>query len=155
MNESPEKPKTGVIIVDHGSRRQESNAMLLEVVELFRRGTDWPIVEPAHMELAEPSIATAFDRCVERGSEAVVVHPFFLLPGKHWKVDIPELTRQAAAHHPGVRFLVTAPLGTHELMARIMNDRITHCLAVAAGQADPCALCDETSRCRFLQASAD
>ena len=26
----------------------------------------YPIVEPAHMELAEPSIGTAFDRCVAR-----------------------------------------------------------------------------------------
>ena len=38
-----------------------------------------PIVEPAHMELAEPSIATAFARCVERGATTVVVFPYFLL----------------------------------------------------------------------------
>ena len=43
----------GVILVDHGSRREESNAMLLEVVRDFALATGMPIVEPAHMDLAE------------------------------------------------------------------------------------------------------
>ncbi|WJX78215.1 sirohydrochlorin ferrochelatase [Trifolium repens] len=39
----------GVIIVDHGSRRKESNLMLNEFVEMFRQKTGYQIVEPAHM----------------------------------------------------------------------------------------------------------
>lgn len=50
---------TGIVIVDHGSRRKASNDMLLDFVELFRRSTDHAVVEPAHMELAEPSIQQA------------------------------------------------------------------------------------------------
>ncbi len=151
-----EQQKTGIIIVDHGSRREESNAMLLDVVAMFKEHTDWPIVEPAHMELAEPSIAAAFDRCVERGASFIVVHPFFLLPGKHWKSDIPELARAAAAKHAGIRFLVTAPLGTHALMAQIMNDRIAHCIAAAKGAADPCYVCGDMGQCQFEEpATAD
>ena len=46
----------GIIIVDHGSRRDESNRMLERVAELFaqRFGGRYAVVEPAHMELAEP-----------------------------------------------------------------------------------------------------
>jgi hypothetical protein len=33
--------------------------MLLEFCELYRTTTDWRIVEPAHMEIAEPSIQQA------------------------------------------------------------------------------------------------
>src|SRR5687767_6292475 len=90
--------RTGIIIVDHGSRRDESNRMLEEIAGLFARrfGELYEIVEPAHMELAEPSIATAYARCVERGAERVVVCPFFLGPGKHWQFDIPRLTADAA-----------------------------------------------------------
>ena len=53
--------KSGIVIVDHGSRRDESNAMLEEVARLFgeRFRERFEIVEPAHMELAEPSIAAA------------------------------------------------------------------------------------------------
>lgn len=142
----------GIIIVDHGSRRAESNDLLLDVVKLFERLSDWSIVEPAHMELASPSIAEAFDRCVERGANLVVVHPYFLLPGRHWKQDIPQLTAEAAARHPEVRFIVTAPLGLHDLMVRIMNERITHCLACARGQAASCDVCGDGEGCRFREA---
>ena len=81
----------GIILVDHGSRRAESNDMLLDVVRNFAESSGLSIVEPAHMELAEPSIATAFARCVKRGATTVLVFPYFLLPGRHWNEDIPRL----------------------------------------------------------------
>ena len=94
--------QTGIIIVDHGSRRDESNQMLEEVARLFavRFREKYAIIEPAHMEIAEPSIASAYARCVQRGAERVVVCPFFLGPGKHWTQDIPHLTAEAAAQFP-------------------------------------------------------
>ena len=39
----------GVIIVDHGSRRQESNCMIDAFVDMYKKKTGHPIVEPAHM----------------------------------------------------------------------------------------------------------
>ena len=63
--------------------------MLLKVVAQFAERLPRAIIEPAHMELAEPSIATAFGRCVRRGARRVVIHPYFLLPGRHWSQDIP------------------------------------------------------------------
>ncbi|XP_060198324.1 sirohydrochlorin ferrochelatase, chloroplastic-like isoform X2 [Lycium barbarum] len=78
----------GVIIVDHGSRRKESNLMLNEFVAMFRERTKYPIVEPAHMELAEPSIRDAFSLCVQQGARRVIVSPFFLSPGRHWNQDV-------------------------------------------------------------------
>jgi sirohydrochlorin ferrochelatase len=143
----------GVIVVDHGSRREESNAMLLDVVVDFARASGLSVVEPAHMELAEPSIATAFDRCVARGTTTVVVFPYFLLPGRHWNEDIPRLAAAAAQNHPGVRYLVTAPFGLHPLMAEVIGQRIAHCLSHSAGKADACELCAGTDRCQLREAS--
>lgn len=137
----------GIIIVDHGSRRAESNDLLLEVVRQFAQASHYRIVEPAHMELAEPTIATAFDRCVARGARAVVVMPYFLLPGKHWDVDIPRLTAQAAGRHPGVKHLVTAPLGLHPMIQQVIEARLDHCLAHAGGTAPECSVCAGSGRC--------
>ena len=53
------------------------------------------IVEPAHMELAEPSLETAFDACVAAGATTVVIAPYFLGPGQHWDRDIPALAAAA------------------------------------------------------------
>ncbi|XP_021299186.1 sirohydrochlorin ferrochelatase, chloroplastic isoform X2 [Herrania umbratica] len=104
--------KDGVIIVDHGSRRRESNLMLNEFVAMFRDKTGYLLVEPAHM-------------------------------------DIPSLTADAAKEHPGVSYMVTAPLGLHELLVDVVNDRIKHCLSHVAGDADECAACAGTSKCKL------
>jgi sirohydrochlorin ferrochelatase len=141
--------KLGVILVDHGSRREESNRLLLDVVRQFAESSGYEIVEPAHMELAEPSIAAAFARCVERGATTVVVFPYFLLPGRHWHEDIPRLAAEAAARHPSVRYLVTAPFGLHPLMSAVIQDRIDHCLAHAGGDAAACDACDASEHCQF------
>lgn len=138
----------GIMIVDHGSRRAASNDALLEVVAKFREAMPYRLVEPAHMELAEPSIQQAFDKLVADGAKVVVVHPYFLLPGRHWAEDIPRLAAEAGQKHDGVRHLVTAPLGIHALMAQIMNDRIQHCMLHVGGAAESCDLCDENGRCR-------
>jgi sirohydrochlorin ferrochelatase len=120
----------GIIIVDHGSRRAESNQMLEEVAALFARkfADRFSIVEPAHMEIAEPSIATAFAKCVSRGAKRVVVCPFFLGPGKHWTQDIPALTKAAAEKFPAVDFHVAPTLGIDDLILDLLEKRAMHCV---------------------------
>ena len=128
MARSDTPKKIGVIVVDHGSRRAESNQLLLEVTELFGQSTDHEIVEPAHMELAEPTIEMAFARCVARGAELIIVFPYFLGPGRHWHEDIPRLTADAARKHTDVPFRVASPIGNHRLIPEIISDRIRECL---------------------------
>lgn len=72
--------KKGIVIVDHGSKKIESNKMLEEVTSLFhdKFKDKYDIVEPAHMELAEPSIETAYRNCVNKGADFIVICPFFL-----------------------------------------------------------------------------
>ena len=137
--------KNGIIIVDHGSRRDESNQMLEEIASLFakRFAGKYEIVEPAHMEIAEPSIATAYDRCVKRGATRVVVCPFFLGPGKHWTQDIPRLTAEAAAQHPNTRYHVTHPLGVDDLILDLLEKRVRFCVE----HEFVCESCRGTIRC--------
>jgi sirohydrochlorin ferrochelatase len=142
----------GIIIVDHGSRRAESNEMLHRFVDDFRVTSPYPIVEPAHMELASPSIGDAFDACVGRGAEEIVVAPYFLSPGRHFRQDIPALATEAAQRHPGVSFLVTAPIGLHPLMQAIIADRISTCSSHATGVGPSCSMCEGTNTCRFRTA---
>jgi sirohydrochlorin ferrochelatase len=140
----------GIIIVDHGSRRAESNAMLERVAQLFgeRFSEQYSIVEPAHMELAEPSIASAYARCVERGAERIVVAPFFLGPGKHWTQDIPSLTAAAAKQYPQTRYHVTQTLGIDDLILELMEKRVRWCVENEYA----CDSCRGTSRCDKAEA---
>lgn len=138
---------TGIIIVDHGSRKAASNDMLLQVVANFEASADYSIVEPAHMELAQPDIQTAFRNCVERGADRVIVFPYFLSPGRHWSEDIPALVEAAAKPFPDVEWLVTAPFGLHVGMSAIINDRIQQCLGIAHGATAQCDVCDDIKQC--------
>lgn len=119
----------GIIIVDHGSKRAAANDMLFEVARMFQQETGATIVEAAHMELAEPSIADAFATCVARGAKSIVIHPYFLSPGRHSTSDIPELCAEAAAAFPEVPYRVTDCLGLDTRMAAIMYDRVLGALA--------------------------
>lgn len=150
MSEAHPQEPVGLIVVDHGSRRTESNEMLEVMAGMVAEVVPYPIVEAAHMELAEPSIATAFDACVARGARTVVVSPYFLLPGRHWRQDIPALVEQAAARHPGVDYLVAAPFGLHPLMAQVVSARAAHCLAHVRGEAGECEVCAGTGTCRMF-----
>jgi len=127
-----DREKTAVILVDHGSTVDESNRLLIDIVAAYRKHSGWKIVEPAHMELAEPTIATAYRLCVQQGAEFVVVMPYFLGPGRHSSQDIPRLAAEACQAFPGVKHLVTAPLGLDELLLRVMDERIAEALASVA-----------------------
>ena len=139
----------GIVIVDHGSRRAEANRRHEEFVAGWREARHLDNVEAAHMELAEPSIATAVDACVAKGATTVVIAPYFLWPGNHWDRDIPALAAEACGRHPGVDHLVAAPLGPHPLLGDIVEQRIEHCLAHVAGRAPECDVCAGTGRCRM------
>ena len=113
-----------ILLVDHGSVRNEANEMLVDMAQLVQRmtGSD-VIVRYAHMELAEPTIAEGFANCVEAGANEVIVFPYMLSPGRHSTTDIPRMVNEAAANHPGVTFSVTPPFGIEEKLGEIILAR--------------------------------
>ena len=62
------------------------------------------------MELAEPSIAQAIDKCVSAGAQSIVIAPYFLSRGRHVQEDIPALVDAAQHQHPGIRCVVAGQL---------------------------------------------
>jgi len=117
--------KKALIIVDHGSTVEEANEMLAEIAGLIKSNEkcDFDIVKYCHMELAEPTIAEAFDACAAEGASHIVIHPYFLAPGKHSTQDIPRMAAEAAGRHKGVSYYVTEPLGVHENIVEVILER--------------------------------
>ena len=119
-------PNTAIIIVDHGSKLAESNNTLEDIVDQFHSQSQYNIVEPAHMDLASPTIADAFNRCAHQNATHVIVFPFFLLPGRHVSEDIPRLVNHAAQSHPDITYLITEPIAPHALVNQIIQSRISN-----------------------------
>jgi sirohydrochlorin ferrochelatase len=116
--------KRALLIVDHGSRHRESNDLLKKIAEMMQDRFGLSIVHYAHMELGRPTIQQGFDACVADGAEEVIVHPYFLGPGRHVTTDIPGLVKQAADRHPGIAFRITEPLGIHTKIGEVILERI-------------------------------
>lgn len=117
--------KKALIIVDHGSKVKEANELLIDIAELIKNKNDseFEIIAHCHMELAEPTISQAFDECVSEGANHIVIHPYFLAPGRHSTQDIPRMVMDAAAGHPEVSYKVTEPLGIHDNIIEVILER--------------------------------
>lgn len=117
--------KRALILVDHGSTVQEANDLLVKITERIREsgGSGFDIVRHSHMELSEPTVSQAFDECVSLGAEEIVVHPYFLTPGRHSTQDIPRMVEEAASSHSGVAYTVTEPLGVHDKIIEVILER--------------------------------
>ncbi len=115
--------KVALLLVDHGSRFQEANDMLADVATMVKRISGLECVHYAHMELAEPTIEQGFATCVREGATAVVVHPYFLSPGRHSTSDIPRMVTEAAKAFPGIQYCVTEPLGLHTKIGEVVLER--------------------------------
>jgi sirohydrochlorin ferrochelatase len=113
-----------VLLIDHGSRRDEANEMMNCMANLVQAmaGPD-VVVRYAHMELSEPSISAGVQACVEAGATELIVFPYMLSPGKHSTGDIPRMVAEAAARHPDLAVRVTTAFGVHEKLAEVILAR--------------------------------
>ncbi len=117
--------KRAILLIDHGSRRAEANALLEDVADQVRRRAPESIVEIAHLEIAEPDIAEGIDACVKKGATQIVAHPYFLGPGRHTTEDIPAQVERAGAGHPNVRIRISEALGGHAALIDAILDRVS------------------------------
>lgn len=123
-NEISKEDRIGVIIVDHGSKKDEANNMLLKLVEKYKSFSYYSIVEGAHMEIAEPSISVAFKKCVDQGANFVICHPFFLSKGRHVQEDIPTLMKEASSLNNNTKYKITEPLGVQDKILELIDTAI-------------------------------
>lgn len=113
----------GLLLVDHGSRRAESNAQLVDMAARVRVLRPNAVVAAAHMEIAQPDIAAGIALLVAAGVTEIVVLPYFLSDGRHSREDVPALVAAAVAAHPGISARVGAALGPHDVLAQLLLTR--------------------------------
>ena len=77
------------------------------------------------MELASPTLDDAFTKCVKNGAKEITVHPYFLVPGRHSKTDIPNMVNNLIDKFPGIDCKITEPLGLHDKILDVILERST------------------------------
>ncbi|WP_353634235.1 CbiX/SirB N-terminal domain-containing protein [Halobacterium sp. NMX12-1] len=110
-----------VLLVGHGSRREESNEQVRTLAADLEARLGVP-VDAGFLELAEPSIEAAIDALVPAVASISVVH-LSLFAASHVKNDVPAALRQARAEHPDVSFDNGSHLGVHPAIVDLLDDR--------------------------------
>jgi sirohydrochlorin ferrochelatase len=112
---------TALLLIAHGSRQAEANDDLLYVAESLRR-RGWVVAE-SYLELAEPDIDAAAERCIGQGAARVVLLPYFLSAGVHVLRDLAAARDRLAGRWPHVEFRLAEPLGRHPLLIEVVAQR--------------------------------
>lgn len=111
-----------LLLVAHGSRRQQSNDEVRVIAEKLRQhcAEQYSIIHAAFLELAEPLIPDGIKMCIEDGATEVLVLPYFLNSGRHVVEDIPEIVNDTKPHYPDVDIKITPHLGGSDLMMDLL-----------------------------------
>ena len=136
MGTSSQKGDTGVgsgtvcmkalIMIAHGSRREEANAEFIALVERVRTaaGSKYGFVEPCFLELASPSLPEAADQVIGNGATHICVFPYFLNSGNHVLRDIPDIVAQLTSRYPHCTITPLPYFGTIEGIAELISRQL-------------------------------
>jgi sirohydrochlorin ferrochelatase len=114
--------RTAVIVLGHGSRSTDADAAIRTVIDGVMRSGEFAVVEHAFLQYVPPSLQDVLARCVGQNVDRIVIVPFFLQAGAHVTRDIPELVDKARQQYPSVDIIVTGYVGTHPLMAKVVEE---------------------------------
>ena len=111
-----------LLLVAHGSRREESNIEIESLSEKISKfeSKEFDKVMPAFLEFASPSISEAIKDCAEVGATKVTILPYFLSAGVHITRDIPNEITEASKGNPGLEIKVANYFGSRDEIAQIL-----------------------------------
>lgn len=118
-----------LIALAHGSRDPRSAATIAALADRVHAQRPDLRVEPAFLELSEPSFDDVVDRLALEGHTEIVVVPLLLTEAYHATVDVPAAVETALARHDGLRIEVTAVLGIDTVFLRILDERLREVLS--------------------------
>lgn len=111
-----------LIIIAHGSRREESNQEVTRLTDKVREQSDeaFHIIRHAFLELAEPDLLSVIDELNQKNIDDITIMPYFLNSGNHVRQDIPALLEAAEKQYSHCTFKLTAAIGTYEGMPELI-----------------------------------
>lgn len=124
-----------LVLVAHGSRRQASNQEVTNLTEQIARimQPQYPIVCTGFLELAEPLIPDAIQKCIDQGAEQVKIIPYFLSAGRHVEEDIPAEIAKVQTNNPAVTLTLLPHIGGSKAMISLIQDAVLAAKATEPG----------------------
>jgi len=125
--------KTGIILLGHGSRREEANDEIRQLAGMIQEGDKNGCYKVAFLSFASPGLTDAAEELIEEGVNNIIVVPIFLVTGNHIKRDIPSKLLLLKTSYPKVNFIMAKHFGTHPALIEIVQERIQTAAVLAEG----------------------
>ncbi|MDO8519900.1 MAG: CbiX/SirB N-terminal domain-containing protein [Deltaproteobacteria bacterium] len=100
-----------LLIIAHGSPRQEANEEFIQLVQKVRNQVLDTIVQHAFLDCAKPDIPHGIDLLEKNGTKEITILPFFLVHGQHTAQDIPRIVNDKKKAYPDLNFKILEPIG--------------------------------------------
>ncbi len=117
-----------IVLVGRGSTDPDANSDLYKIARLLSDRRGLPLVEPAFVSLAPPSIPDALGRLQRLGATRIAVVPYFLFSG----VLSDRIAAQAAdwaANHPHITVACAGAMGPDPRLASLIVDRYAEAIS--------------------------
>jgi sirohydrochlorin cobaltochelatase len=124
--------KKGIVIIGHGSRKDEPNEALKQLVSDYQKQHQDLPINYGFIELAEPHMSIALDEMAKISKEIIAL-PMQLFHGNHIKVDIPKALANTRKKYADRIFKVADSLGTHPQIIDLAYTRTTETAVYASG----------------------
>jgi sirohydrochlorin cobaltochelatase len=111
------------LLVGHGTREEESRALLEKLVLLARAENPAARITPCFIGLGEPSFEEILEGLPFKNPASVWIAPYFLFPG-NFVEEIKLKLSNFQAGNPALKLFCSAPLGSHEFLFQILDARL-------------------------------
>jgi len=112
----------GVILLGHGSRREEANEEIHRMAGIIQEIDKSRFYEVAFLSIGHPRLKDAVEALIKKGCAKIIIMPMFLVTGSHINKDIPEEVLLQKAVHPNIEFILTKHFGSHPGIINIIQE---------------------------------
>ena len=115
-----------LVMVAHGSRRDEANAEFIALVHNVKvaAASQYDFLEYCFLEIASPSLTEAVEHVIAKGAKTISVFPYFLNSGNHVLKGIPETVDRLINQYPDCTITLLPYFGTCEGIAELISRQI-------------------------------
>lgn len=106
------KNKNATIILNHGSRNEESNKQFKSLISQINKKNSK--IYGAFLEYGKPKFERVVKEIINRNIIEITIFPLFLFGGYHVREDIPEKIIELKDQYPELNFTLMEPLGLRE-----------------------------------------
>jgi len=116
--------KKAVILIAHGSRRQQTAQEMDLLSEQLQKETPDRLICSAYMELQKPTLKESIESAASQGIRDIEILPLFFFTGKHMIEDIPQQVQECRNEYKDCSIVLLPCIGKSPEFIKALKNSI-------------------------------